>query len=97
MKYTLKNYQKTTYEEIESHCKKYPGGTHGYIIDNILVALKRNVKDTRDYVYTKRILKDLKSFRVTSDYLNVQIVNEDASKSLKFSEQIIRTVKQNIK
>jgi len=97
MKYTLKNYNKTTYELIESDCMAYAGGTHGYMINNILSILRTNLNDTQQYTQIKRLIKDLKSFRIISDYFNVQILDEEANKSLRFSEQIIRTIQQNIK
>lgn len=97
MKYSLKNYNGTSYQEIEQNCLSYPRGTHGYIIDNILTILKNKIRDTTEYANIKRKIKDLKAFRVKSDYLNLQILNDDASKSLDFSESIIKTIKINIR
>ena len=97
MKYTLNNYNETTYLEIENQCLNYSRGSHGYIIDNTLSILKDKIKDNREFANIKRKLKDLKTFRVKSDYLNEQILSDDAGKSLEFSEKIIKTVKNNIK
>tara|TARA_R110002051_G_scaffold230975_1_gene292978 strand:+ start:302 stop:595 length:294 start_codon:yes stop_codon:yes gene_type:complete len=97
MKYTLKNYHKTTYEKIEQECLNSPRGTHGYIIDNTLAILKSKINNNRDFANIKRKLKDLKTFRIKSDYFNEQILIDDATKSLEFSETIIRTVKTNLK
>src|SRR5690606_3102971 len=97
MKYTLKNYNKTTYEDIEQECKNFPGGTHGYIINNTLSLLKSRIKNNRDFANIKRKIKDLKTFRIKSDYFNEQILIDDATKSLEFSETIIITVKTNLK
>lgn len=97
MKYTLKNYNKTTYEEIEQECLKAPNGTHGYIIGNTLAILKSKIKDNREFAKIKRVIKDLKTFRIKSDYFNEQILSDEATKSLEFSELIIRTVKTNVK
>ena len=96
MKYALRKCKNTTYEEIELNSLNYKSGSHGYVIDNILIELRDKIKDTRDFVYIKRIIKDLKTFRTNSDYFNIQILFDDAEKSLKFSEEIINTIKTNI-
>ena len=96
MKFALRKFKSTTYEKIESDCLGYRSGTHGYINDNILLALREKINDMRDYVYIKRIAKDLKKFRTDSDYFNIEIVLDDAEKSLKFSEEIISSIKTNI-
>lgn len=97
MKYTLKNYNQTTYKYIEQECLNSPSGTHGYIINNTLSILKSKIKDNREFANVKRKIKDLKTFRIKSDYFNEQILIDDAAKSLEFSEIIIRTVKTNLK
>jgi hypothetical protein len=96
MKYALRKCKNTTYEEIELNSLNYRSGSHGYVIDNILIELKDKIKDTRDFVNIKRIIKDLKTFRTNSDYFNIQILLDDAEKSLKFSEEIINAIKTNI-
>lgn len=97
MKHTLKDFRNTTYEEIESDCVNYSRGTHGYMIDNILSELRKKIKDTTEFTNIKRIIRDLKEFRINSDYYNVQIIIDDAEKSLNYSENIIRIIKSNIK
>lgn len=97
MKYTLKNYNQTTYKDIEQECLNSPRGTHGYIINNILSILKSKIKDNREFATVKRKIKDLKTFRIKSDYFNEQILIDDATRSLDFSETIIRAVKTNLK
>lgn len=96
MKYALSRCKNITYEKIESESLNYRRGSHGYVIDNILYELKDKIKNTKDFVYVKRIIKDLKAFRINSDYFNIQILLDDAEKSLKFSEEIINTIKINI-
>lgn len=96
MKYALRKCRNTTYEQIESDSLNYRSGSHGYVIDNILNELRVKITNTKDYVYIKRIIKDLKTFRTNSDYFNIQILLDDAEKSLKFSEEIINTIKTNI-
>lgn len=96
MKYALRRSQNVTYEEIENECKSYSGGTHGYVIHNILSELRKKITNTSDYTNIKRIVNDLKTFRIKSDYFNLQILADDAEKSLKFSQEIINTIKTNL-
>ncbi|HQW69559.1 MAG TPA: HEPN domain-containing protein [Flavobacterium sp.] len=96
MKFALRKYKNTSYEKIEADCLGHRSGTHGYIYDNILLALRSKIQDSRDYVYIKRIAKDLKTFRINSDYFNIKISLDDAEKSIKFSEEIITSIKKNI-
>lgn len=96
MKYALRKCKNTTYEEIELNSLNYRSGSHGYVIDTILIELRDKIKDTKDFVYIKRIIKDLKTFRTNSDYFDIQILVDDAEKSLKFCEEIINTIKTKI-
>lgn len=96
MKFALRKYNNTTYEQIETDCLGFRSGTHGYISDNILLILRSKIKDSSDYVYIKRIAKDLKAFRINSDYFNIKVTIDDAEKSLRFSEEIIRSIKKSI-
>ena len=67
LKYTLKNFTKTDYEDIEANCKSSPLGTHGYIINAILNEFRRKERDNREYKRISRLIGDLKEFRITSD------------------------------
>lgn len=96
MKHKLKICQNTTYSEIELACKNHISGTHVYIIDGILNYLKNKI-GLSEYTTLKRRIKDLKQFRIDSDYYNLQILIDEASKSLKFSEEIIQSLNANIK
>ena len=96
LKYTLKNYRNLTYEDIEQQCKTYPGGTHGYIIDTCLTDVrKKESSDTHKEL--KRNIKDLKEFRVSSDYYNVEIIIDDSEKCLDLSKKIIVQIKKILK
>lgn len=97
MKHTLKTIRNVTFEEIELDCVNYRGGTHGYIIDNTLSELRKKISNNREYAGIKRIIMDLKKFRIDSDYYNIQIVIDDAEKSLEYSEKIIHVIKSNLK
>lgn len=97
MKHTLKTVKKTTFKKIEEDCLTYRGGSHGYITDSILHELRNKITNKSDYARIKRIIKDLKKFRINSDYYNLQILIDDAQKSLDYSEKIIHVIKSNIK
>lgn len=97
MKHKLKNCRNATYGDIEVACLNYKGGTHGYIIDNILQELKATINNNREFAEIKRIIKDLKAFRIKSDYYDSQILNEEAQKSIDYSKEIIQTIKTNIR
>lgn len=94
MVFFLKGYFKKSYEELDNECRGKD--SHNYIIDLILSVLSKKI-DTRSFIETKRNLKDLKSFRKISDYKNIQIISNDAEKSLAFSKGIIKTIKENTK
>lgn len=96
MKYTLKNLNSWTYDYIEQECLNYRGGTHNYIIDKILLALKNKINSSKDYADIKRKIKELKLFRTNSDYFNVQILHNDAQKSLDYSKEIISALKKTL-
>lgn len=96
MKFSLKDFNGWTYAYIEQECLNYRGGTHNFIIDKILLALKNKINNSKDYVDIKRKIKDLKLFRTNSDYLNVQILHNEAQKSLDYSKEIISTLKKHL-
>jgi hypothetical protein len=96
MKHKLKLCQNTTYDEIDIACKDHPGGSHVYVINGILNNLKKKI-GLKEYTILKRIINDLKQFRLDSDYYNIQILIDEATKSLKCSEEIIQTLNANIK
>tara|TARA_R110000803_G_scaffold204936_1_gene271277 strand:- start:878 stop:1282 length:405 start_codon:yes stop_codon:yes gene_type:complete len=96
MKHKLKLCQNTTYTDIDIACKNHIGGSHVYVINGILNNLKPKL-GLKDFTTIKRRINDLKQFRLDSDYYNIQILIDEASKSLKFSEEIIQTLNANIK
>ncbi|MFN3753131.1 hypothetical protein [Flavobacterium sp.] len=96
LKFTLKNFQNLTYDYIESECRIYPGGTHGYIIDNCLNEFRKKV-DFSKFKDIKRELKDLKDFRIDSDYYDKEIIIDESEKCLALSKNIISEIKKNLK
>ncbi len=96
LKYTLRKFRDETYEDIEKQCNIYLGGTHGYIIDSCLAEYRKKV-DFAKHKEIKRELKDLKEFRVSSDYFNVEVGDVEGEKSLKYSQKIIREIGKVLK
>lgn len=96
LKHTLKNYKKITYEFIEDECKAYSGGTHGYIIDKCLNEFRSKV-DFNTFKEVKRNIKDLKSFRIDSDYFDIAIIIDESEKALALSKGIITEIKKALK
>lgn len=91
LKHTLGAYRGDSFEKIEKECKDYGGGTHGWIIDSCLAEYRKLV-DFKSHKDLKREIKDLQVFRISSDYFNVEIGDEEGEKSLKYSQNVIREI-----
>jgi hypothetical protein len=96
LKYTIKNYKNFSYDYIENECFNYAGGTHGYIIDTCLNEYRKKV-NLNSYKDLKRNIKDLKEFRISSDYYNLEISIDQGEKSLSLSKSIIAEIKKTLK
>ncbi len=96
LKHTLHVFREVAFVDIEEQCNKYLGGTHGYIIDSCLSEFRKKVEFSK-HKDIKRELKDLKEFRVSSDYFNVQIGDDEGEKALKYSQNIIREIGKVLK
>ena len=96
LKYCLHKFRDESYNEIEIQCRNYLGGTHGYIIDSCLSEYRKKV-DFGRHKELKRELKDLREFRVSSDYFNVPIGDDEGERSLKYSKNIIREIEKELK
>lgn len=97
IKFTLRKCRKITYEQIEKESFSSKRGSHNYLIDAALSAFEHEGFDKRERAGLRRKFIDLKTFRMKSDYHNVQIFSTDAEKSLSFSKEIIRTIKTKLK
>ncbi len=96
MKYSLQVFRKISYDQIETDCRNSEFSTHVFIINNILQELSSKITAKFEFQNLSRKIKDLKAFRIKSDYHNSQIINEEAKKSLEFSEEIIKTIKNYV-
>ena len=92
----MKNFRNLEYSFIEEQCRIYPGGTHGYIIDNCL-ADYRNKASFDSFKDIKRKIKDLKDFRIDSDYYDLEIIIDESEKSLALSKEVIGEIKKTLK
>ena len=93
MKYALKKQNNWTYEFIENECLS--NGTHSFVINNILSNLRSKIGNNKEFANIKRKINDLKIFRIQSDYFNIQILSDDAQKSLDYSKEIITNLKKH--
>ena len=93
MKYALKKQNNWTYEFIENECLS--NGTHSFVINNILSNLRSKIGNNKEFANIKRKINDLKLFRIQSDYFNIQILSDDAQKSLDYSKEIITNLKKH--
>ena len=93
LKYTLKNYKDYSYEEIESDSMSSGLGTHVYVIKCCLEEYRKKGNES-DYKDLKRNIKDLKEFRISSDYYNTEILIDEGEKSLSLSKTIISEIKK---
>lgn len=91
-----------TFEEISLETSGGKG-THNYIINGILSYIRKsysddnlvmkNVKNT-NYEKLKRTIKDLKNFRVLSDYHNCKINYDTSIKAQNKCSYILKTTKE---
>lgn len=95
----LSNYGNISFLTIRKNSKGY--GSHNYIISETINYIKsEELKPDLDYIQKnvnktniqklKRKVADLKSFRVKSDYHNVEIDKVFGNKTLSFSKEIIK-------
>lgn len=94
-----------SFDEISRETKD-KGGSHNYIINGMIDYIKstyrsdpkidrvqRNVKDTNIHrLHTK--IKDIKKFRVKSDYRNISIDKDEGEKAYKWSLEIKNKIKE---
>lgn len=72
------------------------GGTHSYVTHffNNEVRNKNGVSDYRDF---SRKVKDLKEFRESSDYDDVEINIDKSTRALQYAEDIRQHIQKNFK
>jgi uncharacterized protein (UPF0332 family) len=89
MKFAINDFFGTTYVEQSSIIASTKQSSHQYVISYILKELKEF--DTRDEIQKlRRKIKDLKQYRVDSDYEDIEVNIEKGELALSVAEEIRR-------
>ena len=93
MKVTMKEFIGVDYDTIDMNVASIKSGEHQYIRNGILNVIRKS--DYSEYSRMSRNLKDLYQFRVDSDYKNIEVNSEKATKAKSLSRDIILYFKKN--
>lgn len=93
MKVTMKEFIGVDYDTIDMNVASIKSGEHQYIRNGILNVIRKS--DYSEYSRMSRNLKDLYQFRVDSDYKNIEVNSEKATKAKSLSRDIISYIKKN--
>jgi len=86
MKFIIKDFIGISYVDLEIEIRQKNTNTHKLIIEKISDELYKNSRT--EYTYFNRKIKDLKKFRVSSDYENVQITTVESGKALVLAKEV---------
>lgn len=93
MKHTLVYILKISESVIEEESKKLGGSIHQFAPNNIFRAIharnKEKASDFLDYV------RDLKTFRITSDYKDLAVGNSESVRSIALARDINKILEEN--
>jgi len=96
MKFTMFNHFGISYDELRQRVSvKTSGGTHTYITDFYNKAVRKN--GISDYSNFSRKIKDLKEFRESSDYDDVEITIDKSQKALNYATELKQYIQKNFK
>lgn len=87
LKYTIKDFFGIDYETLASKISLSEQKTHDYVISYITLELK-NLAGVEESTKFKRKIKDLKQFRVDSDYEDIEINADKGYLALKKAKEI---------
>lgn len=97
MKFTMNNFFDIGYDKLNTKISvSTSGGTHSYVIHffNNAVKKKNGYFDYRDF---SRKIKDLKEFRESSDYDDVEITIDKSQKAKEYATDIRQYIQRNFK
>ncbi len=97
MKFTMNNFFDIGYDKLNTRISVSTlGGTHSYVIHffNNAVKKKNGYFDYRDF---SRKIKDLKEFRESSDYDDVEITIDKSQKAKEYATDIRQYIQRNFK
>lgn len=92
MKRVFPEYFKIDYKNLDKLIASGKDNEHSYIIKEISTEIKKHLGATEHTEFNRKI-KDLKTFRVKSDYKNEEILVNHAQESLKKSKELIEFLK----
>jgi hypothetical protein len=96
MKFTLFKHFGVSYDELRQRVSvKASGGTHTYVADFYNKAVRKN--GIFDYSNFSRKIKDLKEFRESSDYDDVEITIDKSQKALSYATELKQYIQKNFK
>ena len=97
MKFTMNNFFDIGYDKLNTRISVSTlGGTHSYVIHffNNAVKKKNGYFDYKDF---SRKIKDLKEFRESSDYDDVEITIDKSQKAKEYATDIRQYIQRNFK
>ena len=89
------DYQKQEEEELNllKQTKSGKIGTHDYVINRLGNEIRNCSKEA--YLTFTNNIKELKKFRVESDYDNITVTSEQSTKSFRLSTELVQLLKLN--
>lgn len=97
MKFTMYDHFGISYDELSQRVSVNPsGGTHTFVIHFFNNEVKRE-NGYSDYNDFSRKLKDLKEFRESSDYDDVEITIDKSQKALNYATELKQYIQKNFK
>jgi uncharacterized protein (UPF0332 family) len=94
IKLSVHNFFGLSEHEIQKECSSLKAGTHQFIVNHVFNELQQaKVEDA--YMY-KKVVKDLKEHRSTSDYSDIEIDQKMCEKALAMSEELKRYLIKNL-
>jgi len=87
LKFTIKDFFGIDYETQSSNIASKKQNTHQYVVNYISDGLKEFVpfEERRNF---KRSIKDLKQFRIESDYENIEVGSDKSNEALRKAKEI---------
>lgn len=93
MKFTIIDFIGMSYSELDTEIYNSKKSTHKLIINKITDCVKENYS-IPDYIFLTRKIKDLKNFRIDSDYNNIEINFENSRKAYEVAREVRTKIKE---
>lgn len=97
MKFTMNSYFGMSYDELRQKVSvNTSGGTHTYVTHFFNTEVRKNW-GISDYTDFSRKIKDLKEFRESSDYDDIEITIDKSTKALQYAKEVRQYIQKNFK